>query len=102
MRKVTVKEFARRHKISVYEVIRRIRRGELEGLTLEQDGERIHYVVLDGKEKREADKPEADRPEPGTVAEELALLREEIKRLGDLLARCCSGSGEVRSVAPER
>jgi len=94
LERLTVKEYARRNRMSVYEVIRKLRRGELSGETVEEKDGRVHYVHV--KENDNADEEKMSCPDRETVPEdmaqivaELASLRREIARLKEVVARCC-------------
>jgi hypothetical protein len=104
MRKIPVKEYARLNGMSIYQVIRKIARGELEGVTLEENGTKVNYVVLDeartGFLAEAQDAPDVPEREPGeedaTPADlpgELKLLREEVARLREEIRRCCMKKG---------
>ncbi|WP_201351913.1 hypothetical protein [Hydrogenimonas urashimensis] len=98
MKKITVKEYAKLNRVSIYSVIKKIQRGELEGVTLEENGQRVNYVVLDdaktgddplpvSEQKRPLEPSGSERPD--SPAGEIALLREEVARLRRLVERCC-------------
>ncbi len=94
MQKITVKEYARLNGVSVYEVIKRIRRGELQGVTEEENGIRVNYVVLDKTDTSMKTAKSAVPATPSTqersdLAVEVARLREEVAELRALMERCC-------------
>jgi len=101
VQKITVKEYARLNGVSVYEVIKRIRRGELQGVSLEEEGMKVNYVVLD-----ESDGPVAAAEssaqiappagERSDLAAEVARLREEVAALRALMENCCTKLGAMR------
>jgi hypothetical protein len=68
----------------------------LEGVTLEENGVKVNYVVLDEAGKEEpVREPEATpatvahREPPADLAEEIRRLREEVATLSQLVSRCC-------------
>ena len=101
MRKIPVKEYARLNGTSIYQVIRKIARGELEGVTLEENGRKVNYVVLDEAQTRlRTEEHDVAEPEPGAedatfpnMLGELKLLREEVARLREEIRRCCMKKG---------
>ena len=107
MKKITVKEYARLNRVSVYQVIKKIQRGELQGVTLEENGMKVNYVVLDEAdgpvERAEAPAPatlpsamKSEGPAPSDLAAEVARLREEVAALRALMERCCAKLGAMR------
>ena len=97
MEKITVREYARLNGTSIYNVIKMIQRGELQGVTLEENGVKVNYVVLDEEggseepnvEPEKLPSPPSDARETGSLAEEVAALREEVARLASVVERCC-------------
>jgi len=101
VKKITVKEYARLNRVSVYQVIKKIQRGELQGVTLEENGMKVNYVVLDEAdgpvEGAEAPAPapqptasKSEGPVPSDLAAEVARLREEVAALRTLMEKCCA------------
>ena len=97
MEKITVKEYARLNGTSIYNVIKMIQRRELQGVTLEENGVKVNYVVLDEEggleepnvEPKKLPAPSSDSRETGSLAEEVAALREEVARLVSVVEQCC-------------
>ena len=94
MEKITAREYARRHRKSLFEVIKMIQQGTLQGEQLEENGRNVQYVFVDKHEDapshRTAPDKEIPSPEAHSVQEELALLRKEIERLRAQLIECCN------------
>lgn len=100
MKKISVKEYARLNRVSIYQVIKRIQRGELQGVTLEENGVKVNYVVLDEEGESSGDRPKEkeeetmlpapeNQKEEADLAEEIRRLREEVARLRAVVERCC-------------
>ena len=93
MEKYTVKEYARRHKMSIFQVIRKINRGELKAESVEENGIKTQYVLLDTP----LSPPESDgekegpavRSKENSLEEEVTLLRREVERLAEIVESCC-------------
>ena len=95
MKLMSVKEYARAHKTSIFMVVKKITSGELESVTMEEDGKKVNYVVVreDPAAESSADgegaKLGAEIPDVASLAAEMARLREEVKRLEAKLRECC-------------
>ena len=99
MKKISVKEYARLNRVSIYQVIKKIQRGELQGVTLEENGVKVNYVVLDEEGESSGDRPiekeetmlpvAEERKKEADLAEEIRRLREEVARLRAVVERCC-------------
>lgn len=97
--RLTVKEYARKNRLSIFQVVKKINTGELPCETVTEKGQEIRYIPIDpSKDKQET--PEGDRKEssPGSsqsenaYAEELRRLRDELQKLRQLVERCCKNS----------
>ena len=102
MVKISVKEYARLNRLSIYKVVSMIRRGELEGVTVEENGQKVNYVVLDEAEEEESrdetasGKSVVEKTKKSSISEKKKKIEEEIEQLrrevGELrrkLERCC-------------
>jgi len=100
MKKIKAREYARQHRMSLFQVIKKIQKGELRGEQIEENGVNVQYVLLDGESEHAHDRiPASGVPvretDPGTeaeIAEELRALRREIALLRRELERCCRGT----------
>jgi dynactin complex subunit len=81
--------------MSIYQVNWKINRGELEGVTLEENGVKVNYVVLDetGAISKEPSSEQVSEPAPlpTDLTDEVRRLREEVVRLRALVETCCRG-----------
>ncbi len=79
---LTIKEYAKKYHLSIYQVVRKLQRGELEGYSKEIDGKRVQFVIDNSAEKRSiTPKNSIKKPQSDSLKDEIALLREEIKSL---------------------
>ena len=100
MRRVPAREYARRHKMSIFQVIKKIQNGELRGEQIEENGLKIQYVLLPeeslepgtppGKIEEEKGKTDASSNDTG-LHREIRALREELRELRKLMEQCCEG-----------
>jgi hypothetical protein len=108
MEKIPAREYARRHRMSLFEVIKRINSGELKGETIEENGVNVQYVLLDSadtpapKEKESSTQPtgEERKEKESALFEklfmELSQLRIEVARLRRTLEACCEKRDEEK------
>ncbi|WP_457597170.1 hypothetical protein [Hydrogenimonas sp.] len=96
MAKISAKEYARLKGVSLYQVIKMIQRGELQGTVAEENGVRTRYVVLDEEDARPQEAPrsrrklEAPSPTPASSLQaRLEALEKRVAELEAALARCC-------------
>ena len=95
MKLMSVKEYARAHKTSIFMVVKKITSGELESVTMEENGKKVNYVVIreeSARERREEDggaPAGSQAPDATTLAAEVARLREEMEVLKAKLRECC-------------
>ena len=88
MKKVPLKEYARRHRLSIYQVIKKINNGELRSETVTENGNVSQYILLDDEAKENI---EAEKPKPREDwASELQRLRDEVEKLRRIVENCCA------------
>ena len=81
MGKMTAKAYAIKHRISLFEAIKRARKGEVQSITVTEDGKEKLYII-DSDEGNQADvKKSVAAKRPLSVSEEIAQLRREIEAL---------------------
>ena len=86
--------------MSLFEVIRKIQRGELQSETVDEDGRTVQYV-LSPRTSDSTSEPEAapssapieDSERYDALIQEIRLLRHELTRLHATISRCCDGRG---------
>jgi len=93
---IPAREYARRHRMSLFQVVKQVNEGKLEGETREVNGVKTLYV--DAEETEQTQKSVEKKPTEKTtdssalsrkVEVELRLLREEIAGLRRQLRECC-------------
>ena len=100
MKKIPVRTYARHHKLSLFQVIKKINTGELRGEVTEENGRKVQYVLVEEElPPRSEEKPREDppAPRPAEAGEEALLLelkqlRIEVARLRQLVEKCCGKS----------
>ena len=88
MQKLTVKAYAKKHKLSIYNVIKMTRTGELQTVTEEENGKEVVYILVDDETEAKLQKEIIHQNPPKSLKEENMLLRAEIKRLKEELEKC--------------
>lgn len=89
MERVTLKKYARDHKVSLFNVVKMVKSGELPSETVDEDGKEVTYVLVEqsGKEKKiqKCDQSETDgtgvEERMAKLEKEMALLRRELDAL---------------------
>lgn len=89
MEKLTIKAYAKRYKISIFNVMKRIREGSVRSETVLEEGKEVIYVLEDAEqaEKRESPIPKPDQTpislenEIEQLTKEMAALRNELEAL---------------------
>jgi len=90
MQKVTIKTYAVKHKLSIFNVMKMVKSGKLKSEIVEENGKETTYILLDEdieKEIKEGIVPiegkveAALREEMKSLRKEIQLLREEIEVL---------------------
>ena len=90
MEKVTIKAYAVKHKLSIFNVMKMLKSGKLKSEIVEENGKEVTYIVLDEATEAEVKagivtiekKGEAKlREEMKILSSEVELLRTEIEAL---------------------
>jgi len=80
MEKLTLKEYAVKHKLSIFNVMKMAKTGKVKSKTQEENGKEVTYILLD--EKREEEIKNAiiplDEKEEGDLKEAVRILRKEV------------------------
>ena len=88
MEKITIKAYAVKHKLSIFNVMKMVKSGKLKTTVEEENSKEITYILLDDKIEEEVEKsivPMSER-ESATIKKELKQLRVEIVALKNDIA----------------
>jgi polyhydroxyalkanoate synthesis regulator phasin len=89
MERMTIKAYAIKHKLSIYNVMKMVRTGKLNTELVEENGKEVTYILVE--EAQEAVIQEQILPlnakEDRTVEEEIALLKAEVALLKKEVAK---------------
>jgi len=98
MKRLTLKQYATKNRVSIFNVIKMIQRGELEAVEEESDGKKIVYVIL-SEEKKDNESgddivssDEDARDEMEKLLKTIDRLNSEISELKETIKRCCKES----------
>jgi len=96
MKKVTIKEYAVSHKLSIFNVVKMVKSGKLKSKVIEESGKEVTYIVLDESNEENIksqiiplhEKKEAQlRLEVEAVKKELRLLKKEIEEIKKVIVK---------------
>jgi len=88
MEKLTIKAYAKRHKLSIFNVVKMTKSGQLPTQTSVEDDKETVYVLIDNTVENEVQKgivKESDK-EPYSLRQENARLKKEIEKLREEIA----------------
>ena len=85
MEKVTLREYAKRHKLSFFNVMKMVKTGEVKSI-VEDDKEYI--LIEEDREKEIAEVIANEKNKPLSLEEENKLLKKEIAKLRKALEKC--------------
>ena len=89
MEKVTLREYAKRHKLSYFNVMKMAKSGDVKSVVEMVEGKEVTYVLMDeAQEKKVSESIIESSAKTLTLAEENKLLKEEIIRLKEALEKC--------------
>lgn len=83
MEKVSIKAYAARHKLSIFNVVKMTKSGQLPTETVEENGKDIVYILIDKDVENEVTKSivRGEKKEPYGLKKENERLRKEIEKL---------------------
>jgi len=89
MEKVTLREYAKRHKLSYFNVMKMAKNGDVKSVIEMLEGKEVTYVLMDEvQEKRVSESIIESSAKSLTLSEENKLLKKEIVRLKEELEKC--------------
>ena len=84
MEKMTLKQYAVKHKLSLFNVVKMVKNGKLQSETVEENGKEVTYILPDASKDEVVHKKSKER-EPALSNEELKKLvlslQDEVTRL---------------------
>ncbi len=83
MQKLTIKAYAVKHKLSIFNVVKMVKSGKLKTEIVEENEKNITYILLDEVTEKEIEKgivPVEEQEEP-TLREIVRVLQKEVKLL---------------------
>ena len=83
MEKITIKAYAVKHKLSIFNVMKMVKSGKLKSTTIEENGKEHTYIILDDAIEEEVKKSIVPNDEKDTkgLNEEVRLLKHEVAKL---------------------
>lgn len=89
MEKLTIKAYAKRHKISIFNVTKMVREGSVRSETVHEDGKDVVYILEDKEQEKSVHaKITKYTQTPLNLEKEIELLKKEMaelrKELGEL------------------
>jgi len=80
MKKVTIKNYAVKRKLSIFNVMKMVRSGKLKSEVVEENGKEIIYIVIEDEVEKEIEKgtiPPGEQDE-ATLKMEIEMLKKEV------------------------
>ncbi len=89
MQRLTLREYAKKHKLSFFNVLKMVKGGDVKSETVIENDKEIIYILIDEKIEKEIEEKILENvTEKLTLQEENSLLKKEIKRLQEALEAC--------------
>jgi len=89
MEKITIKAYAVKHKLSIFNVMKMVKSGKLKSTTVEENGKEQVYILLDAVTEEEVKKSivPSDEKDSKGLNEEVRLLKHEVAKLREEIAQ---------------
>lgn len=89
MEKITIKAYAVKHKLSIFNVMKMVKSGKLKSTTVEENGKEHIYIILDNIIEEEVKKTivPSDEKDIKGLNEEVRLLKLEVAKLREEIAQ---------------
>jgi len=80
---MTIKAYAVKHRLSIFNVVKMLKAGEIESETVEEDGKELTYILTNDKKEEEVSQKIIKEPKSNESAlkDELSRLRYEVRAL---------------------
>ena len=88
MEKLSIKAYAAKHKLSIFNVVKMTKSGQVPTETVVENGKDIVYIVLDDDVEKKIKKSiiQEENKEPYSLKKENARLKKEIEKLKEEIA----------------
>jgi len=85
MERMSMKSYAVKHKLSMFNVMKMVKSGKLNTKVEEENGKEVTYILIDEKKEKEVKESiiPFEEKENISLAEEFKLLKKEVYRLRD-------------------
>jgi len=87
MQKLTIKQYAIQHKLSIFNVIKLTKSGKVNIETVKEDDKEVVYILIDDVQE-EVTKEIITKEQPKSLRVENLKLKKEILRLQEELEKC--------------
>lgn len=83
MNKITIKAYAKKHKLSIFNVVKMTKSGEVPTEIVHEDGKDVTYILIDDNVEQEVSKKiiHEEKSEPYSLRKENQRLKKEIEKL---------------------
>ncbi len=88
MEKLTIREYATKHKLSIFNVMKMTKSGELKTELIMINGKETTLIMIEEKVEEKVTQTIEKKHEPRSLKVENMLLKKEIVRLKEALAEC--------------
>ena len=90
MEKVTLREYAKRHKLSYFNVMKMVKNGDIKSVIETVDLKEVEYVLIEEVQEKRVNKTivESSSAQILTLKDENIFLKKEIRRLTLALEKC--------------
>ena len=83
MQKVTLKEYAKKHKLSLFNVMKMIKSGQVTSEEVEIDGKKSVMIILDDENEKEITEAivRSDNQDNASLQTQILALKQELKEI---------------------
>jgi len=81
MQKMTLKQYAAKHKMSLFNVVKMVQSGALKSESVEENGKEVTYVLVDPSETASNKNKKDTAKKTETTQERVTRLEDEVARL---------------------
>jgi len=89
MQEVTLREYAKMHKLSYFNVMKMVKSGDVKSVTKIENDKEVQYVLVDEEQEKKVSENIIETSVKSlTLQEENKLLKKEVLRLKEALEKC--------------